>query len=255
MARRVKRIGTLGNDTFYATNRAEVFFGYSSIDVVSYAGSRTGVEVNLSNGRGRFGDAHNDVYWNIETIVGSRHADRMAGNNAANSLHGGDGNDSLYGNGGQDWLPGGSGDDRLFGGHGSDVLEGMNGHDSIHGDIGHDLLSGHEGSDTLNGGHGYDTLYGGEGADTFVFTRNESMGFSKDQDTIKDFNSIEDKIQFDGPEIHNYVIIWNQPGYVAIETLFQVIHIYGYRKTTFDWEHSVKTGDIGRIIQENIFPL
>ena len=56
-----------------------------------------------------------------------------------------------------------------------------------------DLIIGFEGNDIINGNEGADTLYGGDGADTFVFDKIDGT-----IDTIRDFNSKEDKIDING---------------------------------------------------------
>ena len=86
----------------------------------------------------------------IMHLIGSDHADILAGDSRANDIWGGGGNDKLYGG------PGG-GDDELYG---------QGGNDMAFGGLGNDTLHGGDGDDTLNGGPGDDTYYGGAGSDT-----------------------------------------------------------------------------------------
>ena len=57
---------------------------------------------------------------------------------------------------------------------------------------GNDLIASGDGDDTLDGGAGNDTLYGGSGLDIFKFS------IAHGQDTIKDFDISEDKIDYSG---------------------------------------------------------
>ncbi len=85
------------------------------------------------------------------------------------------------------------GDDAfVLGADEADLLRGDGGDDFIDGHAGNDTLNGRGGDDSLFGGTGNDDLTGGSGDDTFIFT----AGFG--DDTITDFNSSDDTIQFDG---------------------------------------------------------
>lgn len=94
----------------------------------------------------------------------------------------------IWGASGSDTLLGGLGNDTLEGCFGSDTLSGGAGDDLLLGQIGSDKLIGGLGNDTLIGGAGADQLYGGAGADVFVFDTGH--------DTIFDFSTAEDVIQF-----------------------------------------------------------
>ena len=90
-------------------------------------------------------------------------------------------------------LKGGKGDDTLEGGAGDDNLRGGKGDDILEGGAGDDVLRGGKGDDTLEGGAGDDRLVGGRGDDTFIQDFSEAGS-----DTITDFNSAFDTIDFRG---------------------------------------------------------
>jgi peptidylprolyl isomerase len=87
----------------------------------------------------------------------------------------------------KDQITGSSGDDQLIGGDGDDTLNGGDGDDS---------LQGGAGSDLIYGGLGNDYLIGGSGSDHFVYSLNPLAPVGID--TITDFNSAEDVIDFVG---------------------------------------------------------
>ena len=84
---------------------------YADIDYASYADAGTGVLVDLLNMSRNTGDAAGDMYFSIEGLIGSAHADQF------------------YGTGGQDHFKGEAGDDRLEGRGGGDTLDGGEGRD------------------------------------------------------------------------------------------------------------------------------
>ncbi len=153
----------------------------------------------------------------------------LIGNAGANTLTGGSGNDTLQGGAGNDTLVGGAGVDiadyttattaitlslalttaQNTGGAGSDTLSGieglsggtaadrLTGNDSdnlLWGKAGNDTLIGAGGADQLRGGDGLDTLTGGAGADWFIF--DTAANATTNKDTISDFTSGTDKLQF-----------------------------------------------------------
>ena len=73
-------------------------------------------------------------------------------------------------------------------------ITGNAGNNSLTGGTGNDTLIGGAGNDTLIGGVGNDTLTGGAGSDYFVF--NTAANTSTNKDTITDFLSGADHIQF-----------------------------------------------------------
>lgn len=95
------------------------------------------------------------------------------------------GRDHPGANGKANHLIGLGGDDRITGGKGDEWLEGDQGRDRLNGGLGNDLI---------DGGEGRDHLFGGAGRDVFIFrTAAEARG-----DTIGDFHSRTDKIDFSG---------------------------------------------------------
>ena len=70
------------------------------------------------------------------------------------------------------------------------------GNDQITGSSGNDHLIGGSGNDVLTGGSGNDVLTGGSGSDHFVYSLNPLVPVGID--TITDFNSAEDVIDFVG---------------------------------------------------------
>jgi Ca2+-binding RTX toxin-like protein len=202
--------GGSGNDTFFAksafdcgescplANGGDDFIGGEGEDTADYHRGLAPVNVSLdgvaNDGEGGEGD---NIFPDVETVVGSPAADTISGNEAGNVLKGfgGDdtllalgGNDTLEGAGnagnedfwssfsdgvvaapppdaGSDRLDGGNGDDSLDGGHGGDSLDGGAGSDSLEGGGGVDSLAGGDGNDGLSGGSAGDTISGGAGDD------------------------------------------------------------------------------------------
>jgi Ca2+-binding RTX toxin-like protein len=171
--------------------------GSDGIDTVSYSASTAAVTVDLLLGSAQVsgGSASGDLLARVEAVVGSSHADVLAGDQSANQLDGGAGDDTVEGRGGADTLVGGAGSDtasysnsvsgvtvdlsvtvaQTSGGDASgdrlsgfENLSGSTTDDSLTGDGGANVLSGNAGDDTLSGAAGLDTLYGGAGNDTLV---------------------------------------------------------------------------------------
>lgn len=124
-------------------------------------------------------------------ITGDGRANELKGSNFDDIIKGLGGDDELEGNGGNDKLYGGSGNDDLEGDGGNDLLHGGGGNDELDGGSGADTLKGGKGNDEIDGGSGNDRLSGGAGFDTFTFERFDG------KDTITDFKSGEDTIEFD----------------------------------------------------------
>lgn len=104
------------------------------------------------------------------------------------------GGEEIIGGDGDDILRGGEGDDILDGGEGRDFMLGCAGDDYMDGGAGNDRMAGGEGEDTLVGGAGNDIMAGGTGGDVFVFDT------SSGNDTIVDYNPLEDSLVFQGIE-------------------------------------------------------
>jgi len=82
----------------------------------------------------------------------------------------------------------------LIGNAGTNTLTGGSGADSLQGGAGNDTLIGGAGADQLRGGIGLDTLTGGADIDWFIFDTAPSA--TTNRDTITDFVSGTDKLQF-----------------------------------------------------------
>ena len=174
-----------GDDTLTGGYGADELTGGDGDDTAVYGGSMMGVTVRLHSQTVMGGDAEGDTWGDLVTVeydnpeleppadervleetvpdiinlVGSDHADVLAGDSRDNVISGGRGDDKLYGGpgGGKDTLSGGHGDDMIFGGIGDDTL---------HGGAGDDLLSGGRDSDSSYGGPGSDMIYATVANDT-----------------------------------------------------------------------------------------
>lgn len=142
--------GGPGDDVLSGGTGADVISGGTGFDWISHATEGAGVRVDLNDPGPSGGAARGDVFWGIEAIEGTRHADTLAGSDtgncirglsAADRIAGRGGHDSLWGNGGNDSLSGGTGADLIFGGHGRDTLSGDAGGDLLDGGPGFDMAS------------------------------------------------------------------------------------------------------------------
>ena len=160
-----------GNDTLIGGAGADELNGGSGSDTASYAGSLS-VRINLTNGRGSFGDAEGDVLIGIENIIGSERADTLLGNSGANVINGEGGFDEIHGYAGNDRLYGGNGLDKLFGDFNADMLFGGAGGDTLSGGAGPDKVYGESGNDIIVGdADGSDDIYdGGTDIDTVDYS-------------------------------------------------------------------------------------
>ena len=166
------------------------------MDIVAYVDSPGSVAVDLTTGlaNGGFGS---DTLVNVNSVLGSPHADSIKGNGGINLLDGGAGNDTVLGAGGDDLLGGWTGNDTLDGGGGRDVVDfsdsprkvnvnltrsrasglggdrlksvedviGSNFADSLTGNAAPNAIEGGKGHDKLFGKGGRDLLTGGPGRD------------------------------------------------------------------------------------------
>ncbi len=131
--------GGAGNDSLDGGGGADLMKGGGGNDTADYS-SRI---AKLTIGIGTLADdgeanEHDNVYLDVEKVIG------------------GAGNDSIRGNGNANVLLGLGGNDTLFGGAGNDNLFGGSGNDQLLGEDGNDYLEGNAGADTLNGGNGTD---------------------------------------------------------------------------------------------------
>jgi hypothetical protein len=99
----------------------DVIEGGAGRDLVTYAGHRHEVDVDLAGGSGGAEGEH-DAISGVEGAVGSRFDDSLAGDEGDNALLGAAGDDGLIGGAGDDALDGGGGSDQLLGGDGDDVI-------------------------------------------------------------------------------------------------------------------------------------
>jgi len=196
-------LGGAGNDVLIGGAGGDTLNGGAGVDTASYAGSSSGVTVNLASGSPSGGDAQGDSLSGIENLTGSDHADTLTGDSGANELSGGAGDDTLTGGAGADVLDGGAGVDtalftssssgvsvnlamgigsggdadrdryagieNLTGSGYRDALAGNNAANTLVGGGGSDVLEGFGGDDTLQGDAGDDKLIGGAGTDTAVY--------------------------------------------------------------------------------------
>ncbi len=154
-----------GDDMLISGGGADSYWGGSGLDTVSYAGIGTALHINLSDPGQNAGEAADDLFHDIEGIIGGHGSDHITGSSAANRLEGGTGNDWLDGLGGDDVLIGGDGHDSILGRDGNDYMDGGAGNDNMPGDLGDDVIYGGAGNDLLGGGDGNDRLFGGDGHD------------------------------------------------------------------------------------------
>ncbi|WP_202329077.1 M10 family metallopeptidase C-terminal domain-containing protein [Mesorhizobium sp. L-8-3] len=112
--------GSGGNDLLTGGAGADRLVGGAGRDTASYATSASGVSVSLTTRLGSTGDAKGDTLAGIENLIGSGHADRLAGDAGNNVLRSYRGADHLWGGSGNDVLFGGADNDTLSGGSGAD---------------------------------------------------------------------------------------------------------------------------------------
>jgi RTX calcium-binding nonapeptide repeat (4 copies) len=99
------------------------FDGGKGSDTISYEGRSAGVRVDLANTAPIGGTrGERDSVGAVETALGGRGDDRLAGNRRSNWLTGGDGDDRIAGRRGNDTLEGGNGRDVMLGGPGTEQL-------------------------------------------------------------------------------------------------------------------------------------
>ncbi|PCG14153.1 MULTISPECIES: cadherin domain-containing protein [Sphingomonas] len=185
--------GANGDDIIEGLGGADTLAGGSGFDTVSYAGSGSGVTVdlNLTTAQVSSGDASGDVLSGFEKVTGSAYADRLVAAAAGSTLAGGAGNDVLVAGAGADTIDGGLDNDTVdyaastagvvvnlgtgavSGGYAQgdrvSAVENAIGSayaDQLTGDSGANVLTGGAGDDALDGGAGADTLDGGDGIDT-----------------------------------------------------------------------------------------
>ena len=197
--------GSDGNDIIKGGAGADLLDGGNNTagggDWVTYAGSASGVTVNVNGGIQHGGDAEGDNLFGFENVIGSSFADTLTGSNDNNGFEGGLGADII--NGG---ISGAFGDTVVYqhsaagvtvdltlataqisaGEASGDLLSNI---ENILGSDHADTLTGTSGGNFLLGGLGADILTGGAGADLFFF-----KDFAEGGDHLTDFESGSDKI-------------------------------------------------------------
>ncbi|RZI47407.1 LysM peptidoglycan-binding domain-containing protein [Rickettsiales endosymbiont of Peranema trichophorum] len=133
--------GGKGNDQLSGGTGKNTIDGGEGNDLCSYASSQEGINVNLSEGKGFKKGIYEDIYTDIEGIIGSRYNDRIIGDDNSNQLFGGDGDDYINGGG---WS------DKISGGKGNNVLDGGTGRDEFFVAEGSNEVDGGDGNDTAN---------------------------------------------------------------------------------------------------------
>lgn len=203
--------GEGGNDTLIVDQDGvyDVLNGGAGSDSLSFERWTTGVNftMGISAGGGYF-QLLEDVYTDVENLIGSAFSDTLTGDSGNNRIAGGGGSDVIDGGYGDDVLEGGSGADQLNGGVGSDTasyerstsgvlvnlttgktlgghaagdhfnsienLRGSDFDDQLTGDAGTNRLEGGKGDDWFTATQGSDIYDGGIGSDTADY----SAGFA-----------------------------------------------------------------------------
>lgn len=201
-----------GDDIIEGGGGADMLVGGLGVDTLSYANATKSVSAYLdqqgvsksngekdTDGTPQFGgDAHGDLIWGFENLIGGKEADFLVGNSGKNDIKGGAGNDTIAGGLGNDTLDGGEGIDYLshgqrgasehvyltLGAWDAKALTTAQSTVSIKNDSGvvtetdtiknfewadggqgNDVLTGNAGVNYLSGQGGNDILDGGAGAD------------------------------------------------------------------------------------------
>jgi len=120
--------GDSNDNVFEGGGGADSIDGGTGTDTASYAGSSSGVTVDLGAGTASGGDAAGDTLTSIENLTGSDFADSLTGDSGDNLLDGGAGDDTLTGGDGSDLFifTDGGGTDVIHGGAAggwTDVIE------------------------------------------------------------------------------------------------------------------------------------
>ncbi|MGD1921565.1 MAG: PQQ-dependent sugar dehydrogenase, partial [Pleurocapsa sp.] len=174
-------LGLAGKDLIQGNGCADTLEGGEGLDTVTYLYSASGVSINLATGTSSGGDAENNIFIDIERILGSNFADEIIGNDI---------DYLIQGNGGADTLEGGAGKDVLsYRSSKSGVSINLATNTAAGGDAEGDVISGFErilGSDFadylvgddqdnfIEGNFGADTLEGGAGKDILAYNTAKS---------------------------------------------------------------------------------
>ena len=172
--------GAGGNDTLYADAGDDTLAGDTGNDTADYSAVVSDdMTISLDNEKNDGGPnwGSDNVYSNVETVIGGGGDDTLIGSSGSNSFVGNGGADNISCGDGIDWANGVDGNDTIHGDGGNDYLEGGSNVDRIYGDAGNDTLAG-------NGSNDYLYAFDGE-ADTVVgHGGNDTAWFDVDQDVI-----------------------------------------------------------------------
>jgi glucose/arabinose dehydrogenase len=170
--------GGSGDDTLEGGEDADTLMGGKGSDFASYAGSASGVTINLATGIAQGGDAAGDILRGIENLIGSAFADTLTGDENDNIIQPGAGDDTVDGGNGNDTVSYAETTqgvvvdlsaltDQATGIEiGADDLTSI---EDVIGGSGGDVLTGDGGDNVLAPGAGDDDLDGGAGLDTVSY--------------------------------------------------------------------------------------
>jgi hypothetical protein len=94
--------GEDGNDILDGGPGDDTLYGGIGFDTASYVQSNAPVTIDQVTNVNKGGDAHGDILYSIEKVIGSAYDDALSGNGVANTYEGGLGNDTIDGRGGDD---------------------------------------------------------------------------------------------------------------------------------------------------------
>jgi Ca2+-binding RTX toxin-like protein len=133
-------IGGPGNDSLEGGTGIDNLSGGTDTDTADYSTRSLSVKVSLDSlllvagtqfsvvpGNDGEPGENDNVFMNVENILGGSSHDELYGSNGDNTLQGNAGDDWIVGNGGHDYLEGGAGYDGLNGGDGNDVISAQDG--------------------------------------------------------------------------------------------------------------------------------
>jgi Ca2+-binding RTX toxin-like protein len=195
--------GDAGNDLLVGGKGNDVLNGGDGLDTADYSESAGCIVADMVAGKVTSHGGEVDQVTSIETIIGTKWADKFFGDTYANIFIAGAGNDHFFGSGGGDKFDGGEGKDwadyskapsavnvnlltglgengqaqgdtyvsieNIRGGLGDDILVGDNSANVIYGAAGADRIEGNGGNDMIYTGGGYDYVDGGAGIDTVSY--------------------------------------------------------------------------------------
>ncbi|MCP4888741.1 MAG: calcium-binding protein, partial [Planctomycetaceae bacterium] len=227
--------GGAGDDLIFADLGEDTFDGGEGNDTLDSTYTGADVEVDLTAGTITFAGVFTEIATNFESAATGGGNDVLIGNGEANTfisgegndgLSGGDGDDYLSGLGGADTLDGGAGNDTILADFGTDVFDGGDGIDTL--DVSYtaapSVFDLDAGTLTFDGvfsetATNFENAIGGAGANEFIgnaqanrFEGREGadiytlagggdtivLSTGDGQDTVSDFNFLEDVIEIDG---------------------------------------------------------